>query len=74
MAYNSEIMPEARAAELAECFLGQFGVGARFFTHGTFYEERWQIADSVWSGPSWDPVTEATFDTGVLVFAPECSG
>jgi len=27
MAYNSEVMPEARAAELADLFLAQFGVG-----------------------------------------------
>ena len=31
MAYNSVVMPEARAVELSDRFLGQFGVGARFF-------------------------------------------
>ena len=69
MAYHSDVMPAARAAELADRFLGQFAAGARFFTNGNFYEERKKISDSAWSGPSWNPVTEATFDTGLLVLA-----
>lgn len=74
LAYDAEIMPEARAAELGERFLAQFGAGARFFTNGTFYEERRRLSRSVWSGPSWEPVTEATFDTGVLVIGPKGAG
>jgi hypothetical protein len=66
LAYNSEVMPESRATELADRFLGQFSVGARFFTNGTFYERQRHT--------TWNPVTEATFDTGVLILGPKCSG
>jgi hypothetical protein len=74
MAYNSEIMSEARASELTALFFEQFGDGAKLFTNGTFHEERRQLSPTVWSGPSWDPVTEATFDTGVLIIGPRISG
>jgi hypothetical protein len=74
LAYQAEVMPEARAVELANLFLQQFGSGARYYTNGTFHEERRQVSEAVWSGASWDPVTQATFDTGVLVIAPRCSG
>jgi len=66
LAYNAEVMPAARAADLAGRFLAQFGTeGVRYYTNGTFHEGR---------GASWDPVTAATFDTGVLVIGPRSSG
>src|SRR5262245_44035349 len=74
MAYNAEIMPAERAAQLADQFLGQFGRGAQFFTNGDFHEPLRRVSESVWSGASWHPVTNATFDTGVLVIGPQCSG
>lgn len=73
MAYNSEIIPAVRAAELAGRFLAQFGTeGVRYYTNGTFHEGRGQKL--TWSGASWDPVTAATFDTGVLILGSRCSG
>ncbi len=64
-----ELMSAARAAELAD----QFGTGGvRFFTNGTFHEP--PEAQRIRSGASWTPVTPATFDTGVLVMGPRCSG
>jgi hypothetical protein len=73
MAYNAEIIPADRAAELADQFLAQFGTdGVRFYTNGTFHEARGPKL--TWAGASWDPVTAATFDTGVLVIGPRCSG
>src|SRR3954466_10741203 len=59
MAYSHPMMAEKRARELAEKFLGQFGAEAKFFSNG-------------WSGwdtgcTSWNPATDATFDTGVLI-------
>jgi hypothetical protein len=73
LAYKMAIMPAARAGELADRFLSQFANGAvRYFTNGTFHELPGARAD--WSGTSWDPVTDATFDTGVLVLGPEYSG
>jgi hypothetical protein len=73
IAYNAEIMSAARAAELADQFLAQFGTdGVRFYTNGTFHETRGPKL--AWSDASWNPVTAATFDTGVLVVGPRCSG
>ena len=60
MAYNMEIMPEARAAELADRFLTQFGQGTRYFSNV--------------DGPGCHPVTAATFDTGLLAIGPDRSG
>lgn len=74
LAYHAEIMPESRAAELADRFFAQFGPGARYYTNGTFHKEPQRISESVTAGPSWDAATEATFDTGVLVIALESSG
>jgi len=63
LAYDVEIVPAAHAAALADQFLAQFGTdGVRFFTNGTFHK-----AQGPSSRVSWDPVTAATFDTGVLV-------
>ncbi|HXG11461.1 MAG TPA: hypothetical protein VNK04_17030 [Gemmataceae bacterium] len=74
MAYNVEIMPEVRAAELADAFLAQFGPGTRFFSNGTWHLPAVVRPDGGVIGPSWDPVTSATFDTGVLAIGPEWSG
>lgn len=73
MAYNAEIMPMARATELADWFLAQFGNdNVRCYTNGTFHEDHG--SKLTWSGVSWDDVTAATFDTGVLVIGPRLSG
>jgi hypothetical protein len=74
MAYDAEVMPEARAAELADAFLAQFGPGTRYFTYGTWHLPPVVRPDGVVCGPSWSPVTPATFDTGVLAIGPERSG
>lgn len=74
MAYNAEVMPEARAAELADLFLAQFGPGTRYFSNGTWHLPPTVVSDRVVQGPSWDPVTPATFDAGVLAIGPACSG
>jgi hypothetical protein len=68
LAYNAEIMPAARAVEFAEQFFAQFGAdGVQYYTNGTFHEQ-------IGSGAEWNPVTAATFDTGVLVIGPWRSG
>ena len=73
LAYNAEIMPIARATELADLFLDQFPIdGARFYTNGNFHEM--QGGRLTWSGASWDPATNATFDTGVLIVGRQASG
>lgn len=74
MAYSWEIMPEARAAELADRFLAQFGPGTRYYSNGNWHLPPVVQPNGVICGPSWDPVTTATFDTGVLAIGPRCSG
>jgi hypothetical protein len=67
-------MPLARAQELADRFAAQFGPGARYFTDGTWHLPNTLIRCGDIGGPSWDPVTQATFDTGVLVIGRKWSG
>ena len=60
MAYSQPLMTAERAKALAEQFLAQFGADARFLSNG-------------WPG-GWNPATDATFDSGVLVIGNERSG
>lgn len=67
LAYNSEIMPESDATLLAQRFLNYVTDGeARYFTNGTFHNPS--------GGAEWNPATDATFDTGVLVLSSKTSG
>jgi hypothetical protein len=65
LAYTSEVMPEAVARAFAEEFAAHFDDCAEFFTNATFEDHLARVApgDSV---SSWSPITEATFDTGVI--------
>jgi hypothetical protein len=74
MAYKAEVMPESLAAHLADRFLAQFGPGARYFSNGSWHLPPIVRADGIVCGPSWDPVTAATFDTGVLAIGDERAG
>jgi hypothetical protein len=74
MAYNGEVMAEARAVELAEQFLAQFRQDTRYYTNGSWHMPSVELSDRVVHGASWDPVTTATFDTGILAIGPERSG
>jgi hypothetical protein len=63
LAYNSRLMAPERAAELATLFLAQFrSEGTQYYTNGGFMRGKWM------------PATLSTFDTGVLVVGPRCSG
>jgi hypothetical protein len=61
LAYRAAVMSAERAAELAERFLPQFGDRAKYFSNGSCHG-------------GWIPVTDATFDTGVLIIGTDCSG
>ena len=74
LAYSAEIMPEARAAELAQRFLAQFGPGTRYWSNGSWHLAPVTLPNGVVHGASWDAVTAATFDTGVLAIGPGRSG
>lgn len=65
LAHDNEILPLARATRLAEGFMALFEA-ASFYTNGDFHS----------SGPNhgWNPATNATFDTGILVIGAPRSG
>jgi len=71
LAHGHEVMPEERASSLADQFLNQFPTqGTSYYTNGEFGRKTPGSAD----GPSWVPVTDATFDTGVLVLSQHSAG
>jgi protein-tyrosine-phosphatase len=74
LAYSCELMPTARSAELADRFLAQFESNSAYYTNGTWHLPDRARADGIVLGASWDPVTDATFDTGVLVIGVDRSG
>jgi hypothetical protein len=60
-----------RAEQLAASVMERFrGEGAKFFTNGEFKNE--VGAGLVLTG--WDPATDATFDTGVIILGATESG
>lgn len=64
MAYRCELMTADAAASLADAFLGSFDAArASYFTNGDHGLPR----DTFGHGPTWNPATDATFDTGILV-------
>jgi hypothetical protein len=66
LAYDLEIMPEARAAELTIRFLELFSAPTRYFTNATFRRDAEVNTGEVWRMMSWEPLSTATFDTGVV--------
>lgn len=71
MAYQVELMPQARADRLAQEFVRHFsGEDPRYFTNGDYGRP----GDHPNVGPSWTPATNATFDTGILVITSERIG
>lgn len=60
LAYNGELIPRQRAAELASAFLAMFP-GGRYFTNTEDAPY-----DAKQSSHGWDPITQATFDTGIV--------
>jgi hypothetical protein len=66
LAYNLEIMPEARAATLTIRFFELFSPAARYFTNATFRRDTEVSAGTVWWVTSWEPLSTATFDAGVV--------
>ena len=65
MAHDQEVMPEHRARELAAAFLANFDDNARFLTNS----RRFVAGSNPNAGYGWEPISHATFDTGVLVEA-----
>lgn len=63
LAYSSPIMPSEQADVLTRSFCDQFEKNSKFFTNGSFEKN---ISGEL-ALVSWDPITEATFDTGVFI-------
>eukprot|EP00903_Cladosiphon_okamuranus_P019234 g17687.t1 len=70
LAYDSVIMPANDASRLARGFLGFFTTNGdvKYFTNGTL------IKPSRKSGRSWNGITGATFDCGIIVVAENSIG
>ncbi|MEM9928153.1 MAG: hypothetical protein AAF915_31300 [Cyanobacteria bacterium P01_D01_bin.50] len=67
LAYNSKIMSGAKAENLTTRFLECFDKeSAQYYTNGDFYETR--------PKRGWNPATNATFDTGILVISNSKAG
>jgi hypothetical protein len=67
LVYGAQKVKPARAAELADGFLAQFGTeGTRYYTN-TWFNDSGLIE-------SWNSATDSTFDAGILVIGPLCSG
>jgi hypothetical protein len=66
LAYDAPIMPEELAHGLASRIVRFFGPGAIFYTNRSLAEGQ--------STGSWEPVTDATFDTGVIAVGIRCVG
>ncbi|WP_154223030.1 hypothetical protein [Marinicella rhabdoformis] len=61
LAYQINIMPEQKAQELASAFLKCFDKDTAFLTNQT------HNFDNIGKGfLSWEPITNATFDTGII--------
>jgi hypothetical protein len=71
MAYNSEVMPVETARELSVSFIEGFDdASATFFTNIDFSGEGKKLGNDCWAGPNWNPVTDATFDAGIMAISP----
>lgn len=71
MAYDSEIIPLSRADDLARRFLALFiNPPTEYFSNGSFT----QRDDGAVALSEWSPLTQSTFDTGIIVVESELVG
>ena len=70
LAYNAQLMPRHTAEELASQFLALFPEPAVFATNGQFLPS----PDLAIRLSTWNPLTPATFDTGVICASPSTTG
>lgn len=64
LAYGDATMAAADAEDLADRWLGLTTDPRVFLTNGTWGED--SVYSGEGSGPSWVPITESTFDAGVI--------
>jgi hypothetical protein len=67
LAYGVEVMPEAMAQAFAKHFLDHFSQGdIQCYTNGDYYANP--------PSRAWNPATNATFDTGILIIGNSIIG
>lgn len=66
LAYNSELMLQTEAKTLTDRVMSLFSLNVKCYTNGNFNEDGIAISPEVKRGLGWHPITEATFDTGVV--------
>ena len=66
MAYGVPIMAPEEAARLAHEFMLLTGTPRVCLTNGGWLEDPISTSPTTKIGPSWDPITESTFDAGVI--------
>jgi hypothetical protein len=66
LAYNLPILAESAALHLADRFLALFNQDVHCFTNGTYHQLPSESSPSVQVGPGWDPISDSTFDTGIV--------
>ena len=66
LAYNYELMLQTEAKTLTNRVISLYSLNVKCYTNGNFDEDAIAINPRVKRGPSWHPITEATFDTGVV--------
>jgi len=72
LAYGAEIIPMADAERLASEVL-LLVPDAQLFTNGSYGSPPAPASNGVTVGPSWNPATSATFDTGVIAVGSSMS-
>jgi hypothetical protein len=65
LAYDGEVMESTDAANLASGFITHVGDAAEFFTNGSWCDAP-VVTSTVTRGASWEPLSGATFDAGVV--------
>lgn len=61
LAYDTEVIPLADAERMAQAITAQAGAGASFLTNA-----RWSFEQGDVKLSSWNPITNGTFDAGVV--------
>ena len=69
LAYDGDVMPEALARRLTQTVLSDSPADARFYTNGTFHLPPAVVDGRTTTVGSWNPATDATFDTGVVALS-----
>jgi hypothetical protein len=66
LAYNGPIMAESAAQSLSDRFLAFFDRDVLCFTNGTYHVPPVESSNAVQVRAGTDPISESTFDTGVV--------